>query len=77
MYELFYRFSINVSYEIDYKLGIIWQDIQHRRIAKIIKRLNSCSHVDYNSIFNQLRYYIEDHFDTEEEYMRKLAYEKK
>lgn len=62
--------------EIDYKLGIIWQDVQHRRIVKIIKEINSSAHLDYNSIFAQLRYIIEDHFDTEEQYMRKFAYDK-
>lgn len=62
--------------EIDYKLGIIWQDVQHRRIVKIIKEINSSAHLDYNSIFAQLRYIIEDHFDTEEQYMREFAYDK-
>lgn len=65
-----------MSDDIDYKLGIIWQDIQHRRMVNIIKELNSSPHVDYNSIFNQLHYYIEDHFDTEEEYMREYGYDK-
>ena len=62
--------------EIDYKLGIIWQDVQHRRIAKIIKEVNSSSHVNYESIISQLTYYIEDHFDTEEQYMREYGYDK-
>ncbi len=62
--------------EIDYKLGIIWQDVQHLRIAKIIKEVNSSSHINYESIFNQLTYYIEDHFDTEEQYMREYGYDK-
>ncbi len=62
--------------EIDYKLGIIWQDIQHRRIVEIIKELNTNQNVDYKSIFDQLTFYIEDHFNTEEQYMRKFAYDK-
>jgi hemerythrin len=62
--------------EIDYKLGIIWQDVQHLRIAKIIKEVDSSSHVNFESIFNQLTYYIEDHFDTEEQYMREYSYDK-
>jgi hemerythrin-like metal-binding protein len=62
--------------EISYKLGIIWQDVQHRRIVKIIKEINSGLHVDYDSIFNQLTYYIEDHFDTEEQYMLEYGYDK-
>ncbi len=62
--------------EIGYKLGIIWQDVQHRRIVKIIKEVNSSSHVNYESIFNQLTYYIEDHFDTEEQYMHEYGYGK-
>lgn len=62
--------------EIDYKLGIIWQDVQHLRIAKIIKEVNSSSHINYESIFNQLTYYIEDHFNTEEQYMREYGYDK-
>jgi len=53
--------------EIGYKLGIIWQDVQHRRIVKIIKEISSGLHVNFDSIFNQLTYYIEDHFDTEEQ----------
>ncbi len=61
---------------INYKLGIIWQDVQHRRIAAIIKVINSSSHINYGSIFNQLVYYIEDHFDTEEQYMLKYGYNK-
>ena len=65
-----------MSDEIDYKLGIIWQDVQHRRIAKIIKEVNSSTRVNYESIFNQLTYYIEDHFDTEEQYMREYCYDK-
>ncbi len=62
--------------KIDYKLGIIWQDVQHLRIAKIIKEINSNLHINYESIFNQLTYYIEDHFNTEEQYMRKYGYDK-
>jgi len=62
--------------EIDYKLGIIWQDIQHRRIVEITKELNTNQNVDYKSIFDQLTFYIEDHFNTEEQYMRKFAYDK-
>jgi hemerythrin-like metal-binding protein len=62
--------------EIGYKLGIIWQDVQHRRIARIIKEITSSSHVNYDSIFNQLTYYIEDHFDTEEQYMHEYDYDK-
>ncbi len=62
--------------EIDYKLGIIWQDVQHRRIVKMLKELNSNPHVDYKSIFAQLTFYIEDNFDTEEQYMREFAYDK-
>ncbi len=62
--------------EIDYKLGIIWMDVQHRRIAKIIKEVNSSSRINYMSIFNQLTYYIEDHFDTEEQYMIEYGYDK-
>ncbi|MBT5305927.1 MAG: hemerythrin family protein [Candidatus Scalindua sp.] len=42
----------------------------------MIKELNSSPHVDYVSIINQLRYYIKDHFDTEEEYMREYGYGK-
>lgn len=61
---------------IDHKLGVIWQDIQHRRIVKMIKELSSSPHVNYVSIINQLRYYIKDHFDTEEEYMREYGYDK-
>lgn len=61
---------------ISYKLGIIWQDVQHLRIAKIIEEVNSSSHINYESIFNQLTYYIEDHFDTEEQYMREYGYHK-
>ncbi len=59
-----------------YKLGIIWQDVQHLRIAKIIKEVDSSSHINYESIFNQLTYYIEDHFGTEEQYMRMYGYDK-
>ena len=62
--------------ELDYKLGVIWQDIQHRRIVKIAKELSSSSQIDYNSILAQLRYYIEEHFEIEEQYMRKYCYEK-
>ena len=62
--------------EISYKLGIIWQDVQHRRIVEIIKEINSGLHVDYDSIFNQLTYYIEDHFDTKEQYMLEYGYDK-
>lgn len=62
--------------EFGYKLGIIWQDVQHRRIAKIIKEVSSSLHVNYESIFNQLIYYTEDHFDTEEQYMREYGYDK-
>ena len=60
----------------DYKLGIIWQDIQHRRIVEIIKKLNTNQNVDYKIIFDQLAFYIEDHFDAEEQYMREFAYDK-
>ncbi len=59
-----------------YKLGIIWQDVQHLRIAKIIKEIDSSSHINYESIFNQLTYYIEDHFGTEEQYMHMYGYDK-
>jgi hemerythrin-like metal-binding protein len=62
--------------EIGYKLGIIWQDVQHRRIVEIIKKLNTNQNVDYKIIFDQLVFYIEDHFDTEEQYMREFAYDK-
>ena len=62
--------------EIDYKLGVIWQDVQHRSIVKIMNVINSGSPVDYNSIFKQLCNYIEDHFYTEEQYMRELDYDK-
>ncbi len=62
--------------EIGYKLGITWQDVQHRRIVKIIKEINSDSYVNADSIFNQLTYYIEDHFYTEEQYMREYGYDK-
>jgi hemerythrin len=62
--------------EIGYKLGIIWQDVQHRRIVKIIKEINSGLHVNFDSIINQLTYYIVDHFDTEEQYMREYGYDK-
>jgi hemerythrin len=57
----------------DYKLGIIWQDVQHRRIVEIIKELNSNPEVDYQSIQAQLMFYVEDHFDTEEQYMHRFA----
>ncbi|HJO48811.1 MAG TPA: hemerythrin family protein [Candidatus Scalindua sp.] len=60
----------------DYKLGIIWQDVQHRRIVEIIKELNSNPEVDYQSIQAQLMFYVEDHFDTEEQYMHRFAYAK-
>ncbi len=60
----------------DYKLGIIWQDVQHRRIVEIIKEFNSNQQVDYQSIHAQLMFYAEDHFDTEEQYMRRFAYDK-
>ena len=62
--------------EINYKLGIIWLDVQHRRIVEIIKALNSNSHVDYSSIFAQLRFIIEDHFDIEEQFMSERGYDK-
>ncbi len=62
--------------EINYKLGIIWQDVQHRRIVKIINQINIDSHVNFDSILNQLTYYIEDHFETEEQYMHKYCYDK-
>jgi hemerythrin-like metal-binding protein len=62
--------------EIDHKLGIIWQDVQHRRIVKIINEINSGLHVNFDSIFNQLTYYIEDHFETEEQYMHEYDYDK-
>ncbi len=62
--------------ENNYKLGIIWQDVQHRRIIEIIKKINSNPHVDYMSIFAELTIYTKDHFDTEEQYMRDFAYDK-
>lgn len=62
--------------ENDYKLGIAWQDIQHRRIIEIISEINNNSHVDYMSIFAELTFYTKDHFDTEEQYMREFAYDK-
>lgn len=67
---------MNMNHEIGYKLGIIWQDIQHRRLVKIIKEISRGLHVNFDSIFNQLTYYIEDHFDTEEQYMREYGYDK-
>ncbi len=60
----------------DYKLGIIWQDVQHRRIVKIIKELNGNPQIDYQSIQAQLMFYAKDHFDTEERYMRRFAYDR-
>jgi hemerythrin len=60
----------------DYKLGIIWQDVQHRRIVEIIKEFNSNPQIDYQSIQAQLMFYAKDHFDTEEQYMREFAYDK-
>ncbi len=62
--------------EIDYKLGIIWQGVQHRRIVEIIKEINTNQNVDYKNIFGQLTFYIADHFDTEEHYMREFTYDK-
>lgn len=60
----------------DYKLGIIWQDVQHRRIVEIMKEFNSNPQVDFQSIQTQLMFYAEDHFDTEEQYMHRFAYDK-
>ena len=60
----------------DSKLGIIWQDVQHRRIVEVIKELNSNPQIDYQSIQTQLVFYAEDHFDTEEQYMHRFAYDK-
>ena len=62
--------------EKDYKLGIAWQDIQHRRIIEIISEINSNQHVDYMSLFAELTFYAKDHFDTEEQYMCELVYDK-
>jgi hemerythrin-like metal-binding protein len=60
----------------DYKLGIIWQDVQHRRIIEIIKKINANQFIDYKNILDQLTFYVEDHFDTEEQYMHEVAYDK-
>jgi hemerythrin-like metal-binding protein len=60
----------------DYKLGIIWQDVQHRRIVEIIKEFNSNPQIGYQPIQSQLMFYAEYHFDTEEQYIRRVDYDK-
>jgi hemerythrin-like metal-binding protein len=67
---------LNINNENDYNLGIAWQDIQHRRIIEIMKMLSNNLHVDCMSILAELTFYTRDHFDTEEQYMHELAYDK-
>lgn len=62
--------------ENDYKLGIIWQDIQHRRIIEIINNISRNAHVAYKYVFDELNFYIKDHFNTEEQYMLESAYDR-
>ncbi len=62
--------------ENDYKLGIAWQDIQHRRIINLISDISNNPHIDYKFIFDELDFYTKDHFETEELYMRESNYEK-
>ena len=51
---------------------VIWQDKQHQVLFEVIDQIAEASPPE--NILPKLRYYAENHFAIEEEYMRKLQY---
>jgi hemerythrin len=71
-----------IEWNNKYNLGISEIDNQHKKLVKIISKLDACSkknceHKQIEIVFNQLLDFALEHFSTEEKYFDKFNYNNK